>query len=53
MKPFLIVMFATNALCLFAVIWVLTGHMLPIWSVYLLGAAVFGTYGWRLFLARR
>jgi len=42
---------ATNILCLIAVVYVLTGHSLPRWALFVLAFAIVGTLGFRFWLS--
>ncbi|MFZ1006655.1 MAG: hypothetical protein WAN65_07460 [Candidatus Sulfotelmatobacter sp.] len=42
---------ATNVLCLTAVVYVLTGHSLPRWTLFVLAFAIVGTLGFRFLLS--
>jgi hypothetical protein len=42
---------ATNVLCLIALVYVLTGHSLPRWSLFVLAFVIVGTLGLRFYLS--
>jgi hypothetical protein len=41
----------TNVLCLIAVVYVLTGHSLPRWTLFVLAFAIVGTVAFRFWLS--